>query len=482
MDLPGRGGLRDPQLPGHGHGGAAAAVGLPDDLGFIGVHPLGQSAGAGQQLRRRHRFAGILQGQGAHVDDGVLDGDDHALDEVFQLTHVAGPVVLLQERQKPGTERERLAVLRAEAGQELVGQGEDILRAGPQRRNMDADHVEPVEKVGAEQAPLDLLFQVAVGGHQQPEIQLDLPGAGEALDGLFLNELQELGLDVGRQLADLVEKQRAVVGKLDFADLSAGSRAGESALFVAEQLRLNEVFVEHGAVDLDERPGGPVAHGVDGLGHGAFAHTRLARNQDVGLGVGGILHEGPQTLHGAAFEHQRGGCGPGAKLRDLLGVLLDGVLQMAVVALDGVDLLHGHGVEAHGVLQLPLVVKEGDAHGHDVFVGVVDGLGGGDLPLLADDLRRDAGGEHPCGLQIESGLAHDGVMGKAEVLFIGLADPQNGAVGVGEHHVIRQHQVVFRVQDLKKALEVDVLIKNGGETGRLCHGSTCLSVRCAIQK
>ena len=72
---------------------------------------------------------------------------------------------------------------------------------------MDADHVEPVEKVGAEQASLDLLFQVAVGGHQQPEIQLDLPGAGEALDGLFLDELQELGLDVGRQLADLVEKQ-----------------------------------------------------------------------------------------------------------------------------------------------------------------------------------------------------------------------------------------------------------------------------------
>ena len=144
-------------------------------------------------------------------------------------------------------------------------------------------------------------------------------------------------------------------------------------------------------------------------------------------------------------------------------------MEVAVVALDGVDLLHGHGVEAHGVLQLPLVIKEGNAHGHDVFMGVVDGLGGGDLPLLADDFRRDAGGEHPRGLQSEGGLTHDGVMGKAEVLFVGLADPQNGAVGVGEHHVIRQHQVVFR-------------IKNGGETGRLCHGSTCLSVRYAIQK
>ena len=476
MDLPGRGGLRDAQLPGHGHGGAAAAVGLPDDLGLISVHPLGQGAGAAEDLCRRNGVAGVLQGQGAHVDDGVLDGDDHALDEVFQLAHVARPVVLLQKGQKPGTEGKRLAVLRAEPGQELVGQGEDVLLALAQGRDMDADHVEPVEKVGAEQAPLDLFLQVAIGGHQQPEVQLDLPGAGKALDGLFLNELQELGLDMGRQLADLVEKERAVVGKLDLADLAAGGCAGKGALFIAEQLRLNEVFVQHRAVDLDEGAGGPVAHGVDGLGHRALAHACLPCDEDVGLGVGGILHEGPQPLHGVALEHQGSGRGPGAQLRDLLGVLLDGVLQVAVVALDGVDLLHGHGVEAHGVLQLPLVVKEGNAHGHDVFMGMVDGLGGGDLPLLPDDFRCDAGGEHPGGLQVEGGLAHDGVVGEAEVFLVGLADPQDDAVGIGEHHVICQHQVVFRVQYLEKPLEIDVVIKDRGKTGRLRHVSTCPSV------
>ena len=73
-----------------------------------------------------------------------------------------------------------------------MGQGEDVLLALAQGRDVDADHVEPVEKVRAEQSPLDLLLQIAVGGHQQPEVQFDLPGAGQALDGLFLNELQEL--------------------------------------------------------------------------------------------------------------------------------------------------------------------------------------------------------------------------------------------------------------------------------------------------
>ena len=341
-----------------------------------------------------------------------------------------------------------------------MGQGQHVLLALAQGRDVDADDVEPVEEVGAEEPPLDLRLQIAVGGYDQPEVQLDLLGAGEALDGLLLDQLQQLGLDVGGQLADLVQEQRPVVGQLDFADLSGGGGAGEGALLIAEKLRLNEVFVENGTVDLNEGPVRPVAHGVDGLGNGAFAHAGLAGDEDVGLGVGGVLHQRPQPLHGGAFENQIRGGGPGAQLRDLLGVLLQRVLQMPVVALDGVDLLHGHRVEAHGVFQLPVVVKERDAHGHDVFVPVVDGLGGGDLALLPDDLRRDAGCEGAVRLQIEGGFPHNGVVGEAKIFLVGLADPQNDALCVGEHHIIRQNQVVFRVQNLKKAFQIDVIVKN----------------------
>lgn len=201
--------------------------------------------------------------------------------------------------------------------------------------------------------------------------------------------------------------------------------------------------MEHGAVDLDEGPVGPAAHGVDGLGHGTFPNAGLPGDEDVGFCVGRVLHKGPEALHGGAFEDEAGGGGPGAELGDLLGVLLEGVLEVAVVPLDGVDLLHGDGVEADGELQLPAAVKEGDAHGHDVFVGVVDGLGGGDLPAAADDLGGNAGGEGAVGLQVEGGAAHDGVMDEAEVLLIALADPEDDPLGIGEHHVVRQDQVVF---------------------------------------
>lgn len=90
--------------------------------------------------------------------------------------------------------------------------GDDILLPLPQGGDVDADDVQPVEEIGPEQTALHRLLQIAVGGNDQPEVQLDLLGAGEALNGLLLNQLQELGLDMGGQLADLIQEQRAVVG------------------------------------------------------------------------------------------------------------------------------------------------------------------------------------------------------------------------------------------------------------------------------
>ena len=104
------------------------------------------------------------------------------------------------------------------------------------RQEFNEAFLEKVEEIGPEQTALHRLLQIAVGGNDQPEVQLDLLGAGEALNGLLLNQLQELGLDMGGQLADLIQEQRAVVGQLDLADLAGGGGPGEGALLIAEQL------------------------------------------------------------------------------------------------------------------------------------------------------------------------------------------------------------------------------------------------------
>ena len=67
-----------------------------------------------------------------------------------------------------------------------------------------------------------------------------------------LQQLEQLRLRGGRQLADLVEEQRAAFCRRDLADQLA-RRGRVRALLGAEQLALDETFRNRRAVDRDER-------------------------------------------------------------------------------------------------------------------------------------------------------------------------------------------------------------------------------------
>src|SRR2546426_2269393 len=64
--------------------------------------------------------------------------------------------------------------------------------------------------------------------------------------------MQELGLQRQRELGDLVEVDRSVVGVLELTE-STSVGAGEGALLVTEQLGFEQAVRDRGAVDLDER-------------------------------------------------------------------------------------------------------------------------------------------------------------------------------------------------------------------------------------
>ena len=65
--------------------------------------------------------------------------------------------------------------------------------------------------------------------------------AADRLDLALLQRAQQLDLRRQRQLADLVEEQRAAVGLDELAGVLFGG-AGEGALLVAEQNRLDQVL------------------------------------------------------------------------------------------------------------------------------------------------------------------------------------------------------------------------------------------------
>ena len=80
---------------------------------------------------------------------------------------------------------------------------------------------------------------MAVGGRHHADIDLHAGTAADPLEGVALEDPQKLRLDRRAHFADLVEKQRALMGCFELASLAVGG-AGEGSLLVAEEFALQE--------------------------------------------------------------------------------------------------------------------------------------------------------------------------------------------------------------------------------------------------
>ena len=107
--------------------------------------------------------------------------------------------------------------------------------------------------------------------------------APQPLELARLDHAQQLDLRRQVELADLVEKERAPLGKLE-APFLRRVRAGERALLIAEQLRFDEALGQRRAADLDERPLRPQRVVMDGLRDQLLAGARLAADEHGRVG------------------------------------------------------------------------------------------------------------------------------------------------------------------------------------------------------
>ena len=99
-----------------------------------------------------------------------------------------------------------------------------IALARAQRRNLDDDLGQPVVEILAKLAGDDLILEVLVRRAHDAHVDRDLLPAADALDHALLQEAQQLRLQRQRQVADLVEEERAAVRRLDLARSSASRR------------------------------------------------------------------------------------------------------------------------------------------------------------------------------------------------------------------------------------------------------------------
>jgi hypothetical protein len=136
-------------------------------------------------------------------------------------------------------------------------------------------------------------------------VDLDRLARAERPHGALLQHAQQLHLQRGRHVPDLVEQQRAAVGLLEQA-LVVGVRVGEGAFHVAEQLGFEQRFGNGAAIDRDEGLVGAGAGAVDGARQQFLAGARVAAQQHRGVRLGDHARLGQQLRHAIAAAHDLG--------------------------------------------------------------------------------------------------------------------------------------------------------------------------------
>jgi hypothetical protein len=121
---------------------------------------------------------------------------------------------------------------------------------------------------------------IRMSGRLDPDVRPLGPDGSHRPDLPVLQEPEQLDLEARRQVADLVQQERAPVGELDETALPAGVGSRECALRVAEELRLEEAVRDRPTVHLDEGPSGPARALVDQTGKEPFAGSRLPQQED----------------------------------------------------------------------------------------------------------------------------------------------------------------------------------------------------------
>ncbi|OFV86925.1 MAG: hypothetical protein A2V74_06565 [Acidobacteria bacterium RBG_16_70_10] len=177
-------------------------------------------------------------GKSRRRDELARGEERRPLDGGAELAHVAGPEVTPEQirglgRKAGGGGRAPLAF----PTEKQLCQRQDVLPAFPQWWQPEGDHIEPVVEVLAEAAGAHGLCEVDVGGRHEADVDVDGAGSAQPLEAALLDDPQELGLQRGGEVLELVEIQGAPGRHLDLARLGL-SGVGEGPPLVPEQLRL----------------------------------------------------------------------------------------------------------------------------------------------------------------------------------------------------------------------------------------------------
>src|SRR5579862_7454493 len=173
---------------------------------------------------------------------------------------------------------------------EIFRHRNDLARTIAQRGHANLDDIEAIVEVLAKALLAHELLEVLVGRRDNTRVDLDSIGATDALEGFLLQKSEQLDLQRERQIANLVEEDRAAIRRFQPPRLIF-DRAGKRAAHVPEQLALEQMLAERGACDLDEGTILARTEAMDIRREHALAGAALARQQHGRVAIGNLRGE-----------------------------------------------------------------------------------------------------------------------------------------------------------------------------------------------
>jgi hypothetical protein len=237
----------------------------------------------------------VLCGHGGRLAD-----ERRALQSVFELAHVARPFVIDERLPRVGRKRVRNLALGGVPREHALRERQDVVGPVAKGRHGQLDDVEAEVEVLAERALRDGARQIGVRRADEADVGLARDVAAEPLEFARLQDAQELHLSRGREIADLVEEERAAVGFLETADAQL-FRARIGARLGAEKLGLEQLVGQAAGVDLDERLVASARIHLHDLREALLARSVRSRDEDRRLGRRDLDGERHDFVHRRAL-------------------------------------------------------------------------------------------------------------------------------------------------------------------------------------
>src|SRR5262249_3778975 len=206
-----------------------------------------------------------------------------ALNNILEFANIAWPPValeqvicLLADGVDLFTSFTRVAL------DEVVDQQGNVIGSLTEGWHSYGENIQSIEKILAKRAIRDGLFQLAVGRGYHPYVNRDRLDATNALNFPFLEDSEQCYLGFRRQIADLVEENRASISRLkpSQALLECSS---EGAFFMPEQFRDNERGWNRCTVHLNEGMAGASRSVVNGASHQFFPRSCFTKDEHCGI-------------------------------------------------------------------------------------------------------------------------------------------------------------------------------------------------------